>query len=253
LRERFGRATTSRMTEPAMTRDVFEIMHTCRAMRRLKPDPIPEDVLVQLVDAAAHAPSSSNAQNWRFVIVRDREQKRRLAELWRAGAAWYADTIGAVARPGEDDGQRVRSHRALQYLLDHIEDVPAIIFIAIKKDEAVAKALASPKTITAALRHLGAAGTVALVRGAGNATATGIHATAYPAAQNLLLAARALGLGAVLTTPHLFHPGRYERVLGLPSDVVLTCCIPVGYPMGKFGPVARPDPRSLIRWDRYSA
>lgn len=240
------------MTEESSTRDVFEIMHTCRAMRRLKPDPVPEDVLVQLVDAAIHAPSSSNAQNWRFVIVRDSEQKRRVAELWRSGAAWYRDTIGAAPpRPGEDAAQRVRSQRALQYMLDHIEDMPALVFIAIKKDEAVAKALASPKTITAALRHLGLAGTMRLLTGAGNATATGIHATAYPAAQNLLLAARALGLGAVLTTPHLFHPGQYEKILGLPSDVTLTCCIPVGYPMGRFGPVARPEPRSMIHWDRH--
>jgi nitroreductase len=94
-------------------------------------------------------------------------------------------------------------------------------------------------------------GTVRLLRGAGNATVTGIFATAYPAAQNLLLAARALGLGAVLTTPHLFHPGQYEKVLGLPSDVTLTCCIPVGYPMGRFGPVTRPEPRSMIHWDRH--
>jgi nitroreductase len=241
------------MTEQTTTRDVFEIIRTCRAMRRLKPDPVPEDVLMKLVDAAIHAPSSSNAQNWRFVIVRDREQKRRIAELWRSGAAWYRDTIGAAApRPDEDAAQRVRSQRALQYMLDHIEDVPALVFLAIKKDEAVAKALASPKTITAALRHLGLGGTVRLLRGAGNATATGIHATAYPAAQNLLLAARALGLGAVLTTPHLFHPGQYEQMLGLPSDVTLTCCIPVGYPMGRFGPVTRPDPRSLVHWDRHS-
>ena len=129
------------MDKSATTTDVLEIMHTCRAMRRLKPDPVPEDVLVKLVDAAIHAPSSSNAQNWRFVIVRDREQKRRVAELWRSGAAWYRDTIGAAPpRPDEDAAQRVRSQRALQYMLDHIEDVPVLVFIAIKKDEAVAKA-----------------------------------------------------------------------------------------------------------------
>jgi len=236
------------------TSDVFEILHTCRAMRRLKPDPVPEDVLVRLVDAAIHAPSSSNAQNWRFVIVRDREQKQRIADLWRRGAAWYRDTIGAAPpRAGEDSAQLLRSQAASQYMLDHIEDMPAIVFIGVKKDAAVAKALASANTITAAIRHLGIGGTARLLTGAGNATATGIHATAYPAAQNLLLAARALGLGAVLTTPHLFHPGQYEKVLGLPSDVTLTCVIPVGYPMGKFGPVRRSDPRTMIHWDRYSA
>ncbi len=242
------------MTELKTTADVFDIMHTCRAMRRLRPDPVPEELLVKLVDAAIHAPSSSNAQNWRFVIVRDREQKRRIAELWRAGAAWYRDTIGAAPpRDGEDKDQRLRSQSALQYMLDHIEDVPAIIFLAIKKDAAVAKAVSSPNTITAAIRHLGLGGTFRLLRGAGSATAVGIHATAYPAAQNLLLAARALGLGAVLTTPQLFHPGRYEELLGLPSDVTLTCVIPVGYPVGKFGPVTRHDPRSMISWDRYRA
>jgi len=236
------------------TSDVFEIMHTCRAMRRLKPDPVPEDVLIRLVDAAIHAPSSSNAQNWRFVIVRDRAQKQRVAELWRAGAAWYGDTIGAAPpRPGEDAEQRKRSHAAQLYMLDHLADIPAIIFVGVKKDEVIAKALASPNTITAAIRHLGVGGTARLLRGSGNATATGIHATAYPAVQNLLLAARALGLGAVLTTPHLFHPGQYEKVLGLPSDVTLTAVIPVGYPLGKFGPVKRPDPRTMISWDRYSA
>jgi nitroreductase len=236
------------------TSDVFEIMHTCRAMRRLKPDPVPEDVLVRLVDAAIHAPSSSNAQNWRFVIVRDRAQKQRIAELWRVGAAWYGDTIGAAPpRPGEDTEQRKRQHAAQQYMLDHLADIPAIIFVGVKKDEVVAKAVSSPNTITAALRHLGMGGTARLLLGAGNATATGIHATAYPAAQNLLLAARALGLGAVLTTPQLFHPGQYEKILGLPSDVTLTAVIPVGYPLGKFGPVKRPDPRTMISWDRYSA
>ena len=79
-----------------------------------------------------------------------------------------------------------------------------------------------------------------------------MHATAGPAAQNFLLAARGLGLGAVLTTPHLFHPGQYEKILELPSSVTLTCCIPVGYPMGNFGPVSRPDPKLFVSYDRYS-
>ncbi len=68
------------MTELSTTTDVFDVIHTCRAMRRLRPEPVPEELLVRLVDAAIHAPSSSNAQNWRFVIVREHEQKRRIAE-----------------------------------------------------------------------------------------------------------------------------------------------------------------------------
>jgi nitroreductase len=242
------------VNKPAPHADLFEAMYTCRAMRRLRPDPIPEEVLVKLVDAAIRAPSSSNAQNWRFVIVREEEQKRRIQELWAHGWAWYRDALGsAPPRPGEDTAARERSARAGNYMVSHLHEVPALIFIGVKKDETVAKAMASAATVAAAVRHLGVGGTARLLAGASSAGSTGIHATAYPAAQNLLLAARALGLGAVLTTPHLFHPGQYERILGLPSDVTLTCCIPVGYPRGRFGPVSRGDARSLISWDRYRA
>jgi nitroreductase len=186
------------------------------------------------------------------VIVRDGQQKRQIQELWVRGWAWYRETIGdAPIRPGEDVAARDRSVRAGNYMVSHLHETPALIFIAIKRDEAIAKAVASPNTVTAAVRHLGAAGTARLLAGARHANVTGIHSTAYPAAQNLLLAARTLGLGGVLTTPHLFHPGQYERLLGLPSGVALTCCIPIGYPKGRFGPVSRTDARSLISWDRY--
>jgi nitroreductase len=239
------RAATSVQSE------LFEVLHTCRAMRRLKPDPVPEDLLLKLVDAAIHAPSSSNAQNWRFIIVRDAAQKRKIQELWKQGWAWYKDTIGAAGpRPGEDIEARKRTVKAGDYMVDHLHETPALVFVAVKKDEAVAKALASPTTVTAAIRHLGLGGTLRLLAGAGNATSTGVHSTAYPAVQNLLLAARGLGLGAVLTTPHLFHPGAYEKILNVPSAMTLTCCIPIGYPIGKFGPVTRPDPRSVVAWDR---
>jgi nitroreductase len=70
--------------------------------------------------------------------------------------------------------------------------------------------------------------------------------------QNLLLAARSLGLGAVLTTQHFFVPGAFEAVLGIPKHVTLAAIVPVGWPMGKFGPLSRPDPKSVLTWDRYT-
>lgn len=76
-------------------------------------------------------------------------------------------------------------------------------------------------------------------------------ATAYPAVQNILLAARALGLGSVLTTQHFFVRGEFETAIGLPSSVTLAEVLPVGYPKGKFGPVKRPDARAVVSWDRY--
>ncbi|MEE8310751.1 MAG: nitroreductase family protein [Candidatus Binatia bacterium] len=232
---------------------IFDIMYTCRAMRRLKPDPVPEELLVKLIEAATQAPSSSNNQCWRFVIVRDRETKQRISEHWRRGWAWYQDALAsAPARPGEDLDARLRQRKAGDYMIEHMAEIPALIFVCMKKDAVMAKALQSPRVVTAALRHFGPAGTLRFLMGAGRAGTTGIDSTAYPAVQNLLLAARALGLGTVLTTPHLFTPGAYEEILGIPADVTLTAVLPVGYPKGKFGPVSRPPARTLISWDRYS-
>ena len=179
--------------------------------------------------------------------------KTRIAVEWRKGWGWYKEIVAAAAlRDGEDPTSRQRSVKAGDYMVDHLADTPAIIFACIKRDEAVAKVLTSPSTVTAALRHLGVGGTLRLLGGASRAQITGIDSTAYPAVQNLLLAARALGLGTVLTTPHLFCPGVYERMLDLPKHVTLTAVIPVGYPVGKFGPVTRPPPESVVSWDRYA-
>ena len=86
---------------------LFDVMYTCRAMRRLKPDPVPEETLLALVDAALHGPSGSNAQNWRFVIVRDRAQKEKIQAIWQKTWGFYLETFATAAlRPGETAAQR---------------------------------------------------------------------------------------------------------------------------------------------------
>ena len=136
-------------------------------------------------------------------------------------------------------------------MINHIHEVPALIFVCAARDEVVAEAFASPATIMSAVRNMGLGATLNLVRNATKIGALGAGGAAYPAVQNLLLAARALGLGATLTTPHVFQPGAYEEIVGIPSDVTLCAVIPVGYPMGKFGPVKRPAVGEVLRWDSY--
>jgi nitroreductase len=233
---------------------LFDVMYTCRAMRRLKPDPVPEDVLRQLVAAALQGPSGSNAQNWHFVIVRERAQKERLAALWRKTWDFYLETFArAAARPGEDLASGERMIAAGTYMVEHMAETPAIIFVATKRDEQLVKVLSSPATLAALVRHFGIASAARMLLGSPRINGLADGSTAYPAVQNLLLAARALGLGAVLTTPQFFMPGKFERVLGLPASVSLAAAIPVGYPVGKFGPVTRPDPERVISWDRWTA
>lgn len=242
------------MPQPRTDDRLFDIMWTCRAMRRFKPDPVPTEVLLELVDAALHGPSGSNAQNWRFVIVRERAQKEKIQKIWRKTWGFYLDTFAAAGlRPGETPEQRERMERVATALADHLADVPALIFVCVARDEMIAKALAAPGTLVKLVRHFGVAGAVRMLTSVSRTSGLADGSTAYPAVQNILLAARALGLGAVLTTQHFFVPGEFEAAVGLPSNVTLAAVIPVGYPKGSFGPVTRPDPHAVVSWDRFGA
>jgi nitroreductase len=240
------------MTRPASDALLFDVLYTCRAMRRFKPDPVPEEVLLQLVDAALQGPSGSNAQNWAFVVVRDRAQKARVAATWKPTWDFYLETFAhAPARPGEDLAARRRMVAVGTQMVERLAEVPAIVAVGVKRDEALQQVLRSPATLAAAVRHFGVGGALRLVTSGGRTSGIADGSTAYPAVQNLLLAARALGLGAVLTTPHFFVPGAFERVLGIPPSVTLAALVPVGYPLGKFGPVKRPPASAVVAWDRW--
>ena len=240
------------MTQPTPDARLFDVMYSCRAMRRLKPDPVDEGTLRKLVDAALQAPSGSNAQNWRFVIVRERSQKERLRTIWSKTWGFYLETLATIpARPGEDLDGRKRTLAAATWQLEHFVDIPAFICVCIARDDEQARVLASPATVVKLVRHFGLGGAVRLATRMSRISGLTDGATAYPAVQNLLLAARALGLGAVLTTQQFFVPGEFEAVLGIPSHVTLAAIVPVGWPVGRFGPVRRPAPEEVLRWDRW--
>jgi nitroreductase len=205
---------------------IFEVMFSARAMRRLKPEPVPREVLIRLIEAAIQAPTPSNTQTWRWIIVCDAEQKRRLAELNRTAVTAYMQR-GSALITADDPAEAARAARAraaLQWQADHLQDVPAII---------IACADADPSMTPAARR---ASGAVAI----------------WPAIQNLLLAARALGLGATPTTLALMDRDASRAVLDLPDEIEAHCLIPVGYPTGRFGPVRRPPVAQVTRFDRWS-
>jgi len=233
--------------------ELFKVMYSCRAMRRLRPDPVPEEVLLGLVEAATQAPSTGNGQNWRFVIVRDRAVIERMADPWRRGNAFLTETAMAMpARPGEDLEQRKRTLRAATYLAQHLTDVPALICVCVQHDRVAEKAARSGATFRAGLRHLGLWPMLRLAFRARANIEQELWATAYPAVQNLLLAARAMELGAALIMPLVLAPkGTYEKILGLPKGTLLAAVIPVGYPQGRFGPVTRRPVETFVSWDRY--
>src|SRR3954462_12796399 len=115
----------STQADPPVGEDapILDVMATMRAMRRLKPDPVPDELLEKLVEAATWAPSGSNLQAFEFVVVTDREVMRQLAELWGKSVELYLSTIGQVTPAAQDAGAR----RALEYQRDHFHETPAVI------------------------------------------------------------------------------------------------------------------------------
>lgn len=205
---------------------LFEVMYNCRAMRRIKPDPVSEDLLVKLIDAANQAPSGSNQQNGRWLVVRDRAQKEKLAELnMNVFRAYTAASGGRPASlPHQSPEARARQLEAVRWQAEHFAEIPAHIIACLQIGGPVRESF---------FAGAGAGGSI------------------WPGVQNLLLAARALGLAATPTTFALSDRPAAKAVLGLPDGIEPFCLIPVGYPIGKFGPVTRKPLNEIMRWDRW--
>ncbi|HEY8489848.1 MAG TPA: nitroreductase family protein [Dehalococcoidia bacterium] len=196
---------------------LFEAIYTARALRRLKPDPIPDEVLFQVLDAAIRAPSGQNAQDWRFVVITDPEVKRRLQawaeEGWRRYQPQYAEDPSRM-----DALPRTRrlSLKSVAYLAAHLAEVPAVIAVCGLRG-----------------RHSTPGGST------------------FPAVQNLLLAARALGLGGSIFNLPLSHAAELMELLGIPESNQIYCLVPLGYPLDRHGPLRRKPVKQVVYWNRW--
>ena len=209
---------SSKTTNSPEENDLSYVIRHTRAMRRLKPDPVPEELLLKLVDAANQGPTGSNKQNASWIIVRDTEQKKKLAELNRIAVNGYIN--GAESSAPERSG----IVKAVKWQRDHFEEIPAILIPCLTFD-----------TVPVDTWQAGA----------------GSGGSIWPAVQNVLLTARSLGLGAALTTLGLSDRPAARQVLGLPELIEPFAIIPIGYPMGKFGPVSRKPLEEVVHYDRW--
>jgi nitroreductase len=199
-----------------------EAMRTQRAIRRLKPDPVDDALVLHILELAMKAPTGSNAQNWEFIVVKDREVIAKLGRLNRTAMRAAGPIYNrVVARRGDDKLARIL--KAVRWQADHFDDIPVVVVACLK-------------------------GFVAPWPPIGASSAYG---SIYPAIQNLLLAARAAGLGAALITAPLWSTLLVRRVLGLPRNVTPCAVIPLGWPMGKYGPTTRRPVAELVSLDRY--
>jgi nitroreductase len=201
--------------------NLFEIMGTTRSMRRLKADPVPTSLIRRVLEAGTFAANGGNMQSWRFLVIRDPAIKAEVGAYYRR--AWHEQAgpryrAGGPA-PGTTPAAFNRMLDAVDYLADHFHEAPVWI--------------------------------VPCMMGSAPTRTTG--SSIYPAVQNMLLAARALGLGATLTTVHLLFEAETERAMGLPQGAHSYAILPIGYPMGKFGPVRRTALSDVVYDDRWGA
>jgi nitroreductase len=199
--------------------DLFGIIGTTRSMRRLKPDPVPNELVRKILEAGSCAPSGGNMQRWRFVVVRDPAVKATVGALYKR--AWD-EQVGPRYRagepaPGTSRERFLRMLGAAEHLAAHIHEAPVWIVPCLE----------------------------------GGAPSRTSGSSIYPAVQNMLLAARALGLGATLTTLYLAYEKEAEAALGLPPDAHSYALLPIGYPLGRFGPVRRLPLADIVYEDRW--
>ncbi|MEX0800239.1 MAG: nitroreductase family protein [Dehalococcoidia bacterium] len=197
--------------------DLFEAMYTQRAMRRLKPDPVPEDLVWKLLDAAVKAPSGGNRQPWNFIVIQDPDTKARIAEWYRDG---WEGAYGPLRQMALASPATAKTFASADHLANNLQDAPILIMATLN------------------------------TRGVAPVTPPG--ANVFPAVQNLLLAARALGLGATLTTVYRTHEAEVKQLLGIPDEVDTMALIPIGYPIGKFGPTMRIPAEKVVYWEKWA-
>jgi len=184
--------------------DVFDAMNTARAMRFFKPDPVPTELIDKVLWAATRASSPNNTQGWEFVVVTDQSVRTQLGELF----APFAERVSKFPDPGNPTDRRTL--KGAQNLGANMGNFPVIIF---------------------ACGHN--------IYPADSPRETFMYSAIYAASQNLIVAARALGLGAAFTTLHGMVEPQIREILGIPDEVFIGTTIPLGWPDGPEGPVTR--------------
>jgi nitroreductase len=199
-----------------------EAMASQRAIRRLNSDPVDDALVLHLIELALKAPTGSNAQNWEFIVVRDPAVKARLARLNRQAWNIYGG-LGRRMMERRGDRRMLKILDAVQWQADHFEEIPVLVVACLR-----GMIPPWPPIATASA-----------------------YGSIFPSVQNLLLAARAAGLGAALITLPLWSKWLARRALGLPWTISPCAVIPLGWPRGRYGPTTRRPVEEVVSLDRY--
>ena len=203
-----------------------ELLSTTRAVRKRLDltRPVPREVILDCIRISQQAPTGSNSQGWRWVVVADPAKKQALADLYRSVSADYFTQASERARIA-GEAQTSRVFDSAMYLAEHMQDMPLLVIPCLMGRPA---------------------------EGGGVAGSAGFFASIYPAVWNFNLALRARGLGATLTTLHLVREKDAAAILGIPDDVTQVALLPVAYFTGDdFKPASRPPVEGITYWDGW--
>jgi nitroreductase len=216
---------------------LFEAMFSARAIRKLSPDPVPEELITRVLEAATQAPSGGNAQDWVFLVVRDADMRAKIAAVYRKGSDIASAVYAARGRPAYlSAAQYQRMMNSGAWLWDHLSEAPVILVVCAKQ-----RAQPSREALPSGIDYDAELAYADRIRGA----------SIYPAVQNILLACRALGLGTVLTTNHIRCEAELKTLLGIPDDIASFALMPIGWPLQNFGPLTRKPVREVAFADRW--
>jgi nitroreductase len=200
------------------TMDTMEALETCRAIRYLKPDPVPEELIQQVIYGATRASSPGNSQAWDFLVITDHEVKQGLQDLIAPALEAATGAMDIDALPPS----QARMLRGSHHLAHGLTDVPVLIVVCARAEYPPQ----DPQELY-------------------------VWSAVYPASQNLIVAARALGLGTTFTTFHSIAEPAFRELLGIPDEVYIGTVIAMGYPDRPFGPVQRKPIDEVIHRDRW--
>jgi len=210
--------------ERRLAMPLVEAMVTQRAVRRVLPDPVAPGIVHRCIELALEGPTGSNGQNWEFVVVTEQKTKARLQVQYRRIWALYGR---AGERVAADDPQTARILASVRWQVEHFTEIPVVVVACLRGG---ANLPYVPMPAMANTAHYG---------------------SIYPSVQNLLLAARAVGLGGSLITLPLWSVTVARRILGLPLSVEPCCVVPLGWPRGRYGPKPRKPVDQVIHLERY--
>jgi len=218
---------------------LFEAMYSARALRRLKPDPVPEAIITKILDAAIRAPSAGNSQHWVFMVVRDPELRSALGRIYQKASDIAQAIYQARGRPAHMSAEQYqRMMSAGAYLWEHIGNVPVLLLPCLRDRPAPPREILPPEV-------------QAIYETEPIYTDRNRGASIYPAVQNIILTCRALGLGTLMTN-HIRCEGEVNALLGIPDDVLTYALMPIGYPVDHFGSVKCRPVNEVAYADRWA-